>query len=395
MSVSVSISAVLVSSLLAACGPEASIVLGGEEATASTSALSERAGRRVRSVALAGLEQLPAGIAGGRDVLFVGSPLEGRVLVLARDDGRPLGELPPPSGGFVLPFIMHAAVPDRVVVLDSGGLPTPAPFVPAIPTLYEYRYTFGPRGFRASLERTISFAGLPFGFAEDFAVLEDGGYAVTDAVFGAIWLVDRDGAIAPGIAPERFDFTAGIPTLAMCGEMPVVSVGGLPFLFSGSTIPGVATIVERRGRLYFYSPCAGTLFSVPLASLRDGRTPWARAADLEVVSVKPSDVPVEELIGFSVDAFDRRDPFIYAADALQLRLLRIDSRTGRREVLGDDPRLFNFPSSTALLPPSRGRGRRGLMVVSNQQHRLRLTNDAIAADVPEPPFLVTEVELGH
>lgn len=340
---------------------------------------------------MARLDGLPAGVAVGEGALFVGAPLEGRVVVLDQPDGELIGELPPPEGGFVLPLIIHATGPHRVVVLDSGGLPSPAPFVPAIPSLYVYRTARGPDGVSARLERTISFAGIPFGFAEDFAPLEGGGYAVTDAVFGAIWLVDADGRISPGIAPERFDFTAGHPDLVMCPTMPVVMVGGLPFLFSGSAVPGASSVVARHQRLYVSSPCAGKVLSVPLASLRDTRHPWERTADLVVVSEKRTDVTVEELLGLSVNPYDEDDPFIYAADALQLRMVRIHSRTGRREVLDDDPRLFDFPSSTAFLPPERGSAR--LAVVSNQQHRLRLTNDALTEDVPEPPFLVTELTL--
>src|ERR1700693_3997267 len=43
---------------------------------------------------------LPAGVAGGADVVFVGSPLEGRVLAFSRLTGNPIGDLPAPPGGF-------------------------------------------------------------------------------------------------------------------------------------------------------------------------------------------------------------------------------------------------------------------------------------------------------
>src|SRR5690349_10023798 len=50
---------------------------------------------------------LPAGVAAGRDVIFIGDPLESRVIAYSRWTGREIGELPQPPGGFVIPFIMH------------------------------------------------------------------------------------------------------------------------------------------------------------------------------------------------------------------------------------------------------------------------------------------------
>jgi hypothetical protein len=55
----------------------------------------------------------PAGVAAASEVLFVGSPLEGRVVVLSRFDGSQVGELPQPPGGFILPFIMHNLIGPR------------------------------------------------------------------------------------------------------------------------------------------------------------------------------------------------------------------------------------------------------------------------------------------
>jgi hypothetical protein len=98
---------------------------------------------------------------------------------------------------------------------------------------------------------------------------------------------------------------------------------------------------------------------------------------------------VEELLGLTNNPYDRTDHYLYAADALQLRVIRIDPRTGKREVVGDDQHLFNFPSSLAFAPPTCGSRNAPLLTMSNQQHRTVITNDAIHEDVLEPPFIAT------
>jgi hypothetical protein len=130
---------------------------------------------------------------------------------------------------------------------------------------------------------------------------------------------------------------------------------------------------------------------VPVASLSDARTPSERAADIQMVSPKPAGVAVEEIIGASFNTEEPCDNYLYAADALQLRVVRIDTTTGARDVIGDDPNLFNFPTSTSFLP-SKG-GKSELLVLSNQQHLTPLTNDAATQDAFEPPFLITKIEL--
>src|ERR1700690_3519713 len=82
------------------------------EATGSTAQATTEASGIVRgplsvSFDFAHLDvPLPAGVAGGADVVFVGSPLDGRVLALSRLTCNAIGELPAPPGGFVLAFIM-------------------------------------------------------------------------------------------------------------------------------------------------------------------------------------------------------------------------------------------------------------------------------------------------
>jgi hypothetical protein len=363
-----------------------------DERTGSTDeALGVDPAPRALTTDFARLESIPAGVAGGRDVVFVGEPLDGRVAALDRLSANPIGELPPPARGFVVPFILHSLGEGRVAVLDAGGFPRPNPLVPANPTIYEYEYATHPgSGFSARLVRTIGFSSVLIGFAEDFVHLDDGRYIVSDARLGSLWVVEVDGSIRPGIVPSTSAPKDAIPALEFCPTMPLIRVGGIPFLFSDSALPGVSSLAARGGTLFFHSSCGRGLYSVPLASLSDRRRPDQRAADIRLVSPQPGGIAVEELLGLAFNPFDPDDAFLYAADALQLRIIRVNVLTGARQVVADDRRQFDFPSSTAFLPPLVDH-LAPLLVVSNQQERTTLTNDAIAADAFVPPFIVAKV----
>ena len=336
---------------------------------------------------------IPAGIAAAEKAVFVGSPMDGRVIVLSRHTRQKLAELPQPPGNFVLPLILHMISPTRVAVLDCGGFPAPG-VVDAEPRIYEYEFTVGHNGtFHATLARTVSFTGLKIGFAEEFAYLGNGEYLLPDAVYGSIWHVKGNGTVEPAITPKTFAPQDAIPQMVYCPTMPQVVVGGLPFLFTDSTIPGVAGIAVKNGTVYFYSSCSASLYRIPFASLTDGRQPWQRAADITLIGSKPPNVQVEELLDMQFNPNDPSDKYLYAADALQLRMIRIDPKTGKREVLGDDPVLFDFPSSFAWLPPSGPGGKSSFLVLSNQQHRSTLLNSAIPEDLTTLPYLITQVRL--
>jgi len=336
------------------------------------------------------IDNVIAGVAAGDGVVFIGEPLDGRVVVLSRVTGHRIGQLPPPPNGFVLPFIMHSLGKDRVAVLDAGGLPQPQPFVPANPNIYEYAYSFSPQnGFSASLVRAVSFANVLVGFPEDFVHLEDGGYLLSDAVLGSIWVVEPDGTVVPGIVPKSFDPQDFIPALALCPTMPEITVNGYPFLFTGSTLPGVSPLAVRDSTVYYYSPCARGLYAFPLAILSDDRQPYQRAADIRLIAPTPSIVPVEELLDFSFNPFDPSDRYLYAADPLKLRVIRIDLSDGARQVVATGPRLFDFPSSLAFLPTAVPVSE--LVIVSNQQERTPLTNDAVSDTSFKLPFIVAKV----
>jgi hypothetical protein len=342
------------------------------------------------SLDFANIETPIAGVAADETVVFVGEPLNASVVVLSRLTGQQVAQLPPPPSGFAVPFIMHIVGPNRVAVLDAGGLPQPSPFVPAMPSIYEYTYAFGPEGFSAALVRTISFASVLIGFPEDFVRLEDGRYLMSDSILGSVWIAETDGTIVPGIVPQSFAPADLIPTLAFCPTMPEVTVNGYPFLFSGSTLPGVSPLAVRRGTVYYYSPCARGIYSFPLAVLSDDEAPYQRASAISLVAPTPSDIEVEELLDFSFNPYDETDPFLYAAQPLQLHVIRINVANGAREILASGAQLFDFPSSLSFLPPAVFRATE-LLVVSNQQERTPLTNAAVTQTTFNLPFIVAKV----
>jgi hypothetical protein len=78
-----------------------------------------QAGPPPRSISFefAGLNVPIAGVAGDADLVFVGEPLNGAVVVLSRFTGKQIGELPPPPNGFALPFITSRRARRRGILL--------------------------------------------------------------------------------------------------------------------------------------------------------------------------------------------------------------------------------------------------------------------------------------
>jgi hypothetical protein len=107
--------------------------------------------------------------------------------------------------------------------------------------------------------------------------------------------------------------------------------------------------------------------------------------------VTPRANALESLKGITFNRWDRDDPWIYAGDPFALRLIRIHSRSGRREVLSTDARLFNFTVATAFLPPRRRGGPNPLVTASDQEYRWSATNAALGGvDAFQAPFVLAE-----
>jgi len=351
-------------------------------------AASAKPGGKVAT--LAERDALIHGIAGDEDYVFVTEPGIGvatdgpRVVALDRDTGRQKAVLPAPPGGFKLPFTLRAPGNGKLVVLDAGGFPPVGP-----PIVYDYAYKTGRKGaFSARLTRTVDFAGNPMGFAEDVEVLPNGEYVVSESVFGGLWLIGRDGKVRPGIVPTAPD--APLPGLAGCPFLGSNhTVGGLPFAAPGNFAPGAGSLAVRGDELYLSSTCVGGVQKLKLSTLRDGTRPAAERAK-EIVTVAKRQNDLESLKGITFDPYDRSDPWIYAGDPFRRQLIRIHSRTGKREVLSKDPRRLDFTTATAFVPPERRRGQATLVTASDQEYRWSVLNIALTADQFRPPFVVAE-----
>lgn len=346
-------------------------------------------------VALAERMNLPHGVAGDERLVFVTEPLNGRVAVIDRETGAEIGELPPPPGGFLLPFELRTPRSNELVVLDPGGFPSPTAL--AIPRIYDYAYHYSPGTgeFRASLTRSVRFDNIPIIFSEDVEVLPDGRYVVSDSGFGALWVINRDGTIAPGIGPASPAPFDAIPQLGACPFAPgLLTIDGVPFELPGNFAPGVGSLTSRGDYLYFSGTCCGGLWRVPIAVLDDARAPHQRALDIALVSPRPSATDFDTLKGLTTNRWDARDDAVYATDPFHLQVVRIDVTTGAREVIGSGAPLFNFPVSMKWLPNVQGR--QSLVVSSDQEHRFGALNAALGgASVFQFPFIITEVRFAR
>jgi hypothetical protein len=338
-------------------------------------------------------EHVPHGIAGDEQFVFVTQPLSGRVSVVNRLTGNEIATLPPPPLGWQLPFALRIPSTGRLAVLDAGGFPSPT--IPSVARIYEYDYSRNrrTRQFEATLVRTISFEGLPLVFAEDFETVPGGGYVLSESVIGAIWNVSAGGIITPGLLPDSFAPGAGIPAIGPCAFTPI-TIDGVPFSTGGNFAPGIGSLVYRDGQLYFGSTCRGGVARIPLASLSDmTRSPQQRAADIVDVSPRAVGVTTESLKGLTFNRWKSSDKKLYVTDTMGRRVLRINTTTGAREVVADDPELFDFPVSAQFLPPVAGIS--PLVVASDQEYRLAALNPLISEDLLHPPFVVAKIFVTH
>lgn len=349
-------------------------------------ALSVAITRRAIAYDFARLDHLPHGVAGDERFVFTAEPLNGRVVALDRFTGREVGVIPPPARGWLLPFAMHLTPEGTLVVLDPGGFP--APGVLTEPELHEYAYAWNRRERRldATLVRTISLAGYPIVFPEDFEITDEGLWVISEAGIGALWVITPEGTVQPGVFPAGFAPSDMIPALSGCLFPDGVVVDGVLLQLAGGFAPGVGSLESRDGQLYFGNTCTGGIWGIPIASLTDARAPHERAADIVRVVERPDGVLAEALKGLN---FRDGEGWLYALDPLRLQVIRIDVGTGAREVVLQDDVLLNFPVSSTFLPPVLGIS--PLVVVSDEEHRMAALNVALSEDIFEMPFLITKV----
>jgi hypothetical protein len=335
-------------------------------------------------------DALTHGIAGDERYVFVTEPGIGvapagaRVVALDRASGREVAAFPAPEGGFKLPFTLRVPRSGHLIVLDSGGFPPVGP-----PVVYDYSYSTKRGALKAKLSRTTSFAGQPLAFAEDVEVLPNGEYVVSESIFGGLWIIGRDGTIRRGLVPD--DGAPALSSLGPCQYMgDPLTVGDLPFAAPNGFLPGAGSLAVRGLDLYLSSTCAGGIQRLPISVLLDSSTPAAERAE-KIKVVTPKAGALESLKGITFNRWDPKDPWIYAGNPFSLKLIRVNSRTGKRQLLSDDARVFNFTVAATFLPPTRHGGRNPLVVTSDQEYRWGATNSALnGVDHFQPPFILAQ-----
>jgi len=220
-------------------------------------------------------------------------------------------------------------------------------------------------------------------------VLPNGEYVVSESVFGGLWIIGRDGTIRPGLVPS--DPAQPLPNIGPCSfpGTGTGTVGDLPFTAGGNFAPGAGSLAVHDGDLYLSSTCAGGVQKLKLRTLLDSTRPAAERAR-QIKTVTPRKYALESLKGITFNRWDKHDDGIYAGDPFRLQLIRIDSHTGRREVLSANQRLFDFTTATAFLPPKHPWLRNPLVTASDQEYRWATLNVALTADQFRPPFTVAQ-----
>lgn len=345
-------------------------------------------------------DNLPHGVAGDRDVVFVAEPLVGRVVALSRLTGHEIAVLPPPPEGFVLPFGLDIPEPGRLAVLDPGGLPDPSGPLP-IARIVEYTYSFQsgrlnanhrrsvqmPMDFTAERERILSLGGAFIVFADSLESLPDGAYVVSEPIIGALYLVEPSGRVVPAIVPASPEGIRGLAPCIVPGR--VANADGIPFRPHGDFWPGVGALEADDIYLYFGNSCTGGVWRVPHAVFRNEQTPSERGVHIELLS-PPEPGVIEVMKGLTIDVFGNPD-HLYAVDSLGMSVSRIDIDTGARQELARDGRLLDFPVSATFIPPYGSSDRSPLVIVSDQEHRWTALNAGITGDMFRLPFTMASL----
>jgi len=330
----------------------------------------------------------PINVDGDTKYVFVTQALSGRIAVLDRFTGAELATLPAPADGFVLPTGLRVSGPGQITVLDSGGLPLDFAHARANPRVYTYAYHTTNNAFSATLVRDVRFQGSFFGFAENLEVIGPNRFVIPDQVIGSFWTIEPDGSIVPGIVPTSDAPEDALAELAGC-QFPqgfFFDIEGIPFIVGGRLAPGAAHLAYRDGYLYFPNACRGHINRVPISVFDDDRAPHERASSIETISSRP--VGEEILAGMTFNEYDLSDEHLYFTMPTGLKVMRLDLATGQREVVGDDPTLFNFPVTVQFLP--RVLGVTPLLIGSDQEHRILGVNELISQDLQNPPFTIAK-----
>ncbi len=337
------------------------------------------------------------GVAGDSNLVFTVYTFSGKVVAMDRFSGRIVGEAAIPNP--FLPFSLRIPRPGTIMLLDVGALPG---FPVSVPRLHEYTYSYKGGRFTMTLKRSLHIQNTDPapGFVSDLEYVPSlGGYLLADQVLGGVWFVrESDLSVTAAIAPQSPAFTDALPAFA--GTLwPTVqtwdfynsgSDKAIPYGLLGNFAAGINYIAANDTHLYWPSAIQGAIYRIPLSVFKDNRQPWERAQSAELISPLPAGEGPMIFTGLSFNKYSRNDDSLYAADGMHHRILRIDIHTGARQVIVEDPLLFDGPVATAFLPQHGGVST--MVVVSDEEHRVAgIANEHITQDMLAPPWIVAKV----
>ena len=222
-----------------------------------------------RAAPLAQRPSLTHGIAGDERYVFITEPGIGvaaagpRVVVLDRFSGREVAALPPPDGGFKLPFTLRVPRTGHLVVLDSGGFPPVGP-----PVVYDYT-------LRQRQARLPSQADAQSGLRGQADGLRRGRRGAAQRRVRRLGVglrravADRPRREDPPRDGARRRRRRRCANSARASSSGTGMVGDVPFEAAGGFAPGAGSLAVRGKDLYFSSTCEGGVQRVAIRALLD------------------------------------------------------------------------------------------------------------------------------
>lgn len=318
------------------------------------------------------LAQFPTGfeaddVTGDEHLVFTGVlpsvSVTPAVVAANRLSGAPVGSLPPPAGGFVLPTSVKVIsyqgctshTSGELAVIDNRGLPPNAH-----PIAYVYSYSYSASaGFAAQLtashplpDLTAAPPSLPngIGYASGLLVL-GGTRIITDAAVGSVWTCDASFSCA--LALLDADLGPG-PASTATGTGRAPGGGERPYTFTLPTpiFPGVfgAAHVAKTDEVCVERAAApGGLWCIARATLLDTLTP--PFAKTKRAVVPPQTGLSDAGHGIAADKFHPTSPWLYWARSYDNTVRRVNVETLEVQTVVTSVQLFDFPTGLDALPP--------------------------------------------
>jgi hypothetical protein len=304
------------------------------------------------------------------------------VHIARRADGRDLGELPAPPGGFGTPLSIKIES-----FRNQGPLRTSGTFVlldnvvpPALAgtsavKIYRYAYSYSPAaGFSATLLSTHTPplntqppTALPNGtvYPGSIALLPGGGLVMTDNFTGALWVSDASydlwsmALIDPRLGFGPGDDVVGIARAQGGGTRPytlrVPGPPGGPPIYPGVHSVTYAAITDEVAFVRTATP--GGIYAISRTALLDASVPpfFKGAAMREVVA--PT-VGLSDLTdGLDYDRFHPTSPWLYwqrapsdVAGGGFNTLRRVNLQTGAVQTVAKSNEVFDWANEISVLP---------------------------------------------